>query len=251
VRIWDVATSRLDATLVGHTDAIWSLAFLDAGRTLSSGSEDRTVRLWEVETGQERIALTGHESRVNGLDYSENEGVLASACDDGNVRLWRAAVDERARAPQLELDSGEASSPVGENEFGDRSWQAGRTDESEAAYRRALLRLEKLHAARPDQIAYRQELIRSLLSISLLLRLERSDAAAAETLRKRAMEIYELLTPQDRKAVLFIFSERQRKLWASGNMAQADRTSSQILELRNESQPDVPEAKPTEQTTVP
>jgi len=231
VRIWDIATGRLDASLIGHTNAVTSLAFLDRGRTLASGSEDRTVRLWDVETGQERIALRGHTGAVSGVAFAAKGSVLATSSQDGTVRLWRAATDEHARAPEGEMQSEGGQSPVADNEFGDRLWQACRTAEAESTYRRALARLEKLLAAFPDDAAYRGETIRSLLSISLLLRVERGDIPDAEATRLRAVEIYQKLKPQEQRALLLVFSERQRKLNGSDAVQQGDRTLCQMIDL--------------------
>jgi WD40 repeat protein len=48
VKLWDVATGQETATLTGHTESIRVLAYAPDGRTLASGSYDRTVRLWRV-----------------------------------------------------------------------------------------------------------------------------------------------------------------------------------------------------------
>ncbi|HKB42376.1 MAG TPA: tetratricopeptide repeat protein [Gemmataceae bacterium] len=234
VHIWDVATNQLDASLIGHTDAVESLAFGDGGRTLATASRDRTIRLWDVATGQERIALKGHESAVTGVAFAPDGIVLATSSRDGTVRLWSAAADADARARQREVDSDAAQSPAACNELGDRLWQAGRTGEAESAYRQALERLEKLRAAFPDDPAYQQELVRSLLSISLLMRTERDDRSEAEPARLRAREVYRRLSPQQQEAMFFAYQERHRKLHGTGNVQQADRTFSQMIELMPE-----------------
>ena len=49
VRLWDVASRRqVGPPLTGHTDAVYSVAFSPDGKTLASGSSDRSVRLWNV-----------------------------------------------------------------------------------------------------------------------------------------------------------------------------------------------------------
>src|SRR4051812_37728268 len=47
------------ATLKGHKEAIWSVAFSPDGKTLASGSHDRTIKLWDVQAGKERATLEG------------------------------------------------------------------------------------------------------------------------------------------------------------------------------------------------
>jgi WD40 repeat protein len=57
VRLWDTATARCRATLVGHTGEIRALAWSPDGKTLATGSSDGSLRLWRAATGQPRAAL--------------------------------------------------------------------------------------------------------------------------------------------------------------------------------------------------
>ncbi|MEX0642661.1 MAG: hypothetical protein WD468_08160, partial [Pirellulales bacterium] len=233
VHIWDVATNQLDVTLTGHTDGVRSLALTDGGRTLATASEDRTIRFWDVVTGQERIALKGHDGAVTSLAFGPDGNVLATSSQDGTVRLWRAAVDADARARKREVDPDDAQSPAAHNERGDRLWEYGRIGEAEAAYRQALDRLEKLRAAFPDDPAYPQEVVRSLLSLSLLLRIERDHCPEAESARLRALEVYRKLSAHHQATMYWAYAERRRKMnWI--NRQQADRTLIQMIELMPE-----------------
>jgi len=50
---------KLRYTLNTHTGAVVSVAFSLDGKTLATGSWDRTVKLWDVATGKERATLKG------------------------------------------------------------------------------------------------------------------------------------------------------------------------------------------------
>ena len=78
VRLWDVATGRELRLLQGHTEDVNSLAFSPDGRTLASGSDDKTVRLWDVATGRQLRLFQGHTGYVNSVAFSPDGRVLAS-----------------------------------------------------------------------------------------------------------------------------------------------------------------------------
>lgn len=75
----------------GHFAAVNGLALSPDGRTLASGSWDRTIRLWNPATGEERRQLNGHTDTVFRLAFSSDGRILASAGFDGSIRLWDPA----------------------------------------------------------------------------------------------------------------------------------------------------------------
>lgn len=50
-RLWETATGKPFATLIGHTHRIASAAFSPDARLVVTGSHDETARLWPVFAG--------------------------------------------------------------------------------------------------------------------------------------------------------------------------------------------------------
>ncbi|MGB0084462.1 MAG: caspase family protein [Rhodomicrobiaceae bacterium] len=82
---------------MGHTDAVWSVAFSPDGHLALSGSEDNTLRLWEVGTGKELRSFNGHTGFVSAVAFSPDGRFALSGAWDDTVKLWNVATGQELR----------------------------------------------------------------------------------------------------------------------------------------------------------
>lgn len=84
----DLMTREVKMGLGGHKKSVKSISFSPDGKTMASGSFDRTIRLWSLPTGVYKKTLKGHRKSINSMDFSADGKLLASASRDNSARVW-------------------------------------------------------------------------------------------------------------------------------------------------------------------
>ena len=87
VRLWQVGSGRLEATLEGHGGFVRAVAFSPDGKILASASAGE-IRLWQVGSGRLEAILKGHAGEVESVAFSPDGATLASGGGDYAIRLW-------------------------------------------------------------------------------------------------------------------------------------------------------------------
>ena len=91
LKLWDVGSGTLRASLDGPGSPVYKLAFSPDGKTIASGSIDGTVTLQDVETGREISRVAGHTGSIRGLAFSPDGATLAVGALQGDVWIWDVA----------------------------------------------------------------------------------------------------------------------------------------------------------------
>ena len=72
----------------GHKFLVTSVAFSPDGKSIVSGSDDKTIRLWDLQGNQIGQPFQGHRDSVRSVAFSPDGKSIVSGSNDKTIRLW-------------------------------------------------------------------------------------------------------------------------------------------------------------------
>lgn len=91
VKILDVASGKVLASLNGHKGQISSLTFSPDGARLVTTSTDKTAKLWDAATGDLLSSMEGHDDRVTLAKFLRGGLSIITKSDDKTTKVWWAS----------------------------------------------------------------------------------------------------------------------------------------------------------------
>ncbi len=98
-----------------HSNSVAAVAFSPDGKTIATGSWDKTARLWDLKSGQPIGPTIQHQGAVRGVAFSPDGRWLATASNDKSARVWDVATGRPVGKPMEHHDEvwSVAFSPIG------------------------------------------------------------------------------------------------------------------------------------------
>jgi WD40 repeat protein len=88
IKVWDLNTGELFATLSGHTGPVRCLALHPDGERLLSGSVDGAVKVWDVLSGRQLFTLQTQKGPLTFLAFDRTGHLLTTGNMLGTPQVW-------------------------------------------------------------------------------------------------------------------------------------------------------------------
>jgi WD40 repeat protein len=86
--VWDLKMGEFIYSLVGHADAITSIAIAPDNSYIVTGSRDTTARLWDTKTSKCLCTLSGHSDVVTSVAITGPDRQIVSGSLDTTAKVW-------------------------------------------------------------------------------------------------------------------------------------------------------------------
>lgn len=120
IKIWDLASLNLKATITGHIMGVRALAVSSRYPYLFSGSEDKTVKCWDLERTNSLLGCQirnyhGHVGGIYAMALHPELDLLFTGGRDSVIRVW----DLRSRTEVMVLSGHRSDITSVESQIGD------------------------------------------------------------------------------------------------------------------------------------
>lgn len=93
ITVYEIATGKATATLVGHQQPVTALAFAPQSSRLISGSDDKSFRVWDLSS-QHSIATVSTPSSVTAVALVASGRQVITGGADGKLRMWEVVATQ-------------------------------------------------------------------------------------------------------------------------------------------------------------
>ena len=91
VKIWEVDSGKLAASLEGAPSSVWSIAVTSDNATAITSGYDGKVLVWNLAEKKPRATLDKHKAWVRSVALSPDNANFATGGEDGTIVIWTTA----------------------------------------------------------------------------------------------------------------------------------------------------------------
>jgi WD40 repeat protein len=88
-KIIDLEKLKINLSIVGHTNSVFTLRYDAKGKHLLSAGRDAHLKVWDVEDGYTlKKDIVAHMFAINHIDYSPDYSLFATCSMDKSIKIW-------------------------------------------------------------------------------------------------------------------------------------------------------------------
>jgi WD40 repeat protein len=103
VRVWDLASGKLEHSIENHADWVLGVAFTPDGKGLATASRDKTAKVWDLAGKESLLTFPDHQDHVYAVAITADGKTGISIGSDKNIRSWQATDAAKAIGKQVKV----------------------------------------------------------------------------------------------------------------------------------------------------